>query len=430
MEGVAPRLVCARAFLRLFTRKGYGNLTLQSELQSGRGYKLSERENALCTRLFLGTLERLIPLENCVRERCGPKTDRLDLPVHITLLCGFYELLFLDTEDYAAVNLWVETVKALRFASAAALVNAVLRSFLRGGKAVPVPKDPLEALSARFSLPVPLLREMLADYGEEKVTGFLEDALKPPPDYIRQNPLAAKDSAIPQGAEAVECIPRAWKLAAGTKITGFSNAFHVQDLASQACALALEPKPGETVLDLCAAPGGKTFTIAEEMGDKGKVFAYDLRPGRVRLIEQGAKALGLSCVVCAAADAKAPGKPRAEKVLCDVPCSGYGVIRRKPEIRYKPLEDVQNLPTEQLAILSAASELVLPGGVLVYSTCTLRKAENEAVVERFLSQNSAFSLEEPWQNLPGLSRWGERMTTLFPEYFQSDGFFLAKLRRR
>ena len=207
------------------------------------------------------------------------------------------------------------------------------------------------------------------------------------------------------------------------------RSMHVQDLASQLCCLALDPQPGETVLDVCAAPGGKTFTIAELMQNKGRVYAYDLHENRVGLIRKGAEKLGLSCITAQACDARQTEKPSADRILCDVPCSGYGVIRRKPEIRYKTPDEVSGLPEIQYAILEASAKALKPGGVLVYSTCTVLKRENEDVVRRFLAAHPDYTLEKPWQNLPALAEYGQEMTTLFPQMLGSDGFFIAKMRK-
>ena len=185
------------------------------------------------------------------------------------------------------------------------------------------------------------------------------------------------------------------------------------------------------MLDVCAAPGGKTFTAAELMQDQGHVYAYDLHESRVRLIEQGAKRLGLTCVPALTGDARRTDKPPADRVLCDVPCSGYGVIRRKPEIRYKAPEAVSELPQIQYEILEAAARAVRPGGTLVYSTCTVLRRENEDVVTRFLAAHSEFSLVLPFEKYPAITAktGSEKLLTLFPQMLHSDGFFIAKMVR-
>ncbi len=200
--------------------------------------------------------------------------------------------------------------------------------------------------------------------------------------------------------------------------------FHVQDLSSQLCCQALDVRPGMRVLDACSAPGGKTFTLAEQMENQGEVVACDLYPARVGLIQSGAERLGLDIVHPRVMDASAPdeGIGTFDRVLCDVPCSGLGIIRRKPELKYKPVAEFEGLPGVQYGILTACARLVKPGGVLVYSTCTLNRKENEEVIRRFLGEHPEF---EPY----AVTKDGGFFRTLLPETDGSDGFFFSAVRR-
>ncbi len=205
--------------------------------------------------------------------------------------------------------------------------------------------------------------------------------------------------------------------------------FHVQDAASQLCVMALDAKPEMTVLDMCGAPGGKTFTAAEHMENKGRIYAFDLAEQRAGLIAKGAERLGLTCVTAQVGDASVFNEqlPLADRVLCDVPCSGMGVIRRKPEIRYKQEQELSGLPEIQAAILENASRYVKAGGILVYSTCTILPEENEHVVKEFLARHKEF---EPVPLIPGIGGiLAQPMAVLLPSFAGSDGFFMAKLRR-
>ncbi len=209
--------------------------------------------------------------------------------------------------------------------------------------------------------------------------------------------------------------------------------FHVQDLSSQLCCAVLGAKPEETVFDLCAAPGGKSFTIAEQMENKGRLLAFDLHENRVRLIKKGASRLGLDCIRAAAADAKCfhDELGLADRVLCDVPCSGLGVIRRKPEIKYRNPADYAALPDVQYEILCNAARYVKPGGMLLYSTCTLSRAENNEVAERFLKEHTDFHAGKlpKYKALAGAEIIGGFQATITPELFNGDGFFLALFGR-
>ena len=192
----------------------------------------------------------------------------------------------------------------------------------------------------------------------------------------------------------------------------------MQDRASQLCAAALDPQPGERVLDVCAAPGGKSFTAAERMRDEGELVARDLHPKRAALVRQGAQRLGIECIRASAGDAGIydPALGSFDRVLCDVPCSGFGVIRRRPEIKYKSWESVRNLPEIQYKILQTSSHYLKTGGSLVYSTCTLLPEENEQTVARFLEGNPEFTLES--------------QRTCTGEAADTDGFFISVLKKR
>ena len=430
MIGIEARLLCVRTMIRSIRSKSYSNLALTHAMRQAEG--LTPQDSALCMQLFRGTLERIITLDVCIAAHSKRPPEKLDLEVCCVLRCGIYELLYLHTPESAAVNLWTEAVKKLKKASASGMVNAVLRGFIRGGKQIPLPQDKTEAMSVEYSVPLPLLNALLADFDTDTVSAFLADALEVPPVYLRRNPLQATEAALHEfmpNAEPVSGIPFAYRLAGGADTLHDSPAYHVQDLASQLCCLAFDPQPGETVLDVCAAPGGKTFSITELMQDKGHVYAYDLHEKRVGLIRQGAEKLKLTCITAETGDARQTDKPLADRILCDVPCSGFGVIRRKPEIRYKSLDEAADLPEIQYQILEASARALKKGGVLVYSTCTVLKRENEDVVRRFLAAHPEFHPEKPWQNLPALAPYGQEMTTLFPQVLGSDGFFIAKLRK-
>ena len=429
MTGLNARLLCVRTLIRSIGTKSYSNLALNQALL--RAEDMEPHEKQLCARIYQGTLEHLITLDACIAAHSKRPPEQLDLPVLCVLRCGMYELLYLHTQEAAVVNLWTEAVKKLKKTSAAGMVNAVLRGFLRSEKQIPLPESHTAALSVQYSVPEPLLSALLHDYDEQTVAAFLADAAEIAPIYLRRNPLQTDTDALfaQMNAEAVPEIAGAYRLTRGADALRESAAFHVQDLASQLCCLALDPQAGETVLDVCAAPGGKTFTIAELMHDQGRVFAYDLHENRVNLIKKGANALHLSCITAQTGDARNTEKPAADRILCDVPCSGYGVIRRKPDIRYKLPDETAVLPEIQYQILEASAKALKPDGVLVYSTCTVLKCENEDVIRRFLAAHPEFTPERPWQNLPALAAYGQELTTLFPAMLGSDGFFIAKLRK-
>ena len=206
--------------------------------------------------------------------------------------------------------------------------------------------------------------------------------------------------------------------------------FHIQDISSQICCEILSPKPNETVLDVCAAPGGKSFTLAEIMNNQGKIIACDLYKQRVKLIKDGAERMGINIIETRINDAAVFSDKieKADRVLCDVPCSGLGVIRRKPEIKYKNPKDFDDLKDVQRRILETSSTYLKRGGVLVYSTCTLSKAENDDIIDWFLQRHPDFEKG----SINGISniKDGEYKVTVTPRMFNSDGFFIAKLVKK
>ena len=363
--------------------------------------------------------------------------------MRITLMMGAYQLLYMDNvPDNAAVSESVELVKKLKKASASGMVNAVLRNIIRDGKKLPkINGDKFRKMSVEYSCPEELIRRIWEGYGEENTRSLLENALLPSICTLRANTLKTSGAALAEslsgrGVKAVVSPPDentviCEDLRDVEKDEDFIKGnYHAQDYSSQLCCKAVGPIPGETVIDLCAAPGGKTFTMAEMMENKGRIIACELHEKRTGLIRQGAERLGLGIVETLTNDARVhnPGLPLADRVLCDVPCSGYGVIRGKPEIRYKPLSDADGLPRVQLEILTAAAQYVKEGGLLVYSTCTVNIIENERVVEAFLEKRKDFS-GEPFPEEMGEFFKGKFMTAVFAKDFGGDGFFICRLRK-
>jgi len=213
MNGLAPRLLCAKTLLRAEKNNSYGNLALHGALlHAERAEELDARDKALCTAVFQGVTERRLTLDACIAAHAKRRPEQLDAEVRLVLRCGIYELLYLHTPEAAAVNLWTECVKKLRKTSAAGMVNAVLRGFLRGGKTVPLPDDPQQAMSVRYSVPLPLISQLLRDYDEDTVTAFLADAAEVPPIYVRRNPLFLSEAEfltrVP--AEKITAVPGAY----------------------------------------------------------------------------------------------------------------------------------------------------------------------------------------------------------------------------
>lgn len=437
------RQTAAEALIRVEKGGAYSNIAIDRALEESG---LDSRDRAFATTLFYGVLERRITLDFALGRYCKTPLGQLSPAVRAILRQAVYQIAYMDSvPPSAAVNEAVELTRALGQGRAAGFVNGVLRSFLRDGGELRLPdrgEDRAKYLSLAYSVPEPLVRMWEAQYGEEPLKPLLCAAGGRPPLYVRANSLRTDAAGLLKrwgeetGAREVQGVPCCVALersGAVEKLSGFDEGlFHVQDLSSQLCAAALEARPGMRVLDACAAPGGKSFTIAQWMGGEGELLAGDLYPAKVRRIREGAARLGLGNVRAMQRDASRhdPEMGLFDRVLCDAPCSGLGIIRRKPEIRYKPLEELRELPGIQYKILEASAEYVTEGGVLVYSTCTLNRRENEETVGRFLREHPEFAPEElPEWICSFAGKKQDFQMTLFPQDCGSDGFYMARFQR-
>lgn len=430
-----PRQLVVEALLKVESHGAWSNLVLDHQVLK---YKMNPRDSAFFSALFYGVLERGVTLDACIAAHSKLPLEKLSPAVREVLRTGFYQLLYMDAvPDHAAVAESVEVVRRLRKAQAAGYVNGVLRSFLRDNKSIPVPEEPLPAkLSVEYACPEPLVGLWLESYGEDSTRRILTGSLGRPPLYIRVNTarisddelisrLSAHQVAVTRDGSFDHCLLLE-KAGAIYELPEYKRGFfHVQDKASQLAALAVDPASGDRILDACAAPGGKSFTLAGMMNNGGEIIACDLYGHRVELIKTRAKKMGFSSIQTRVMDMAVfdPALGVFDKVLCDVPCSGLGVIRRKPEIKWKNPADFQDLPGLQYKILETASQYCKSGGRLVYSTCTLNPAENEEVVEKFLREHPGFSLAV----LPELLNGGGMRTILDDP--GADGFFIAAMTR-
>lgn len=429
------RLLAVQLLDKTFLKNGFSNIVLDTALN---GSQLSVQDKKFCTALYYGVIERKITLDYIISKYCK-QPKKLDATVFNILRLGIYQLLYMDNvPDNAAVDESVKLAKKTGHFKLSGLVNAVLRNFIRDDKKYQFPKNHFEMLSVKYSAPVWLIKKITNEYGRNYADAVLESSVKKPPVTIRLNNVHADKNALLDNSGEFEFIkdkfiPNCYELQGGGDITSVpafeKGMFHVQDSASQLCCMALNPQKNDIVIDICSAPGGKTFTIAEMMENTGTVYAFDLYEKRVGLIKQGAERLGLSNIKAQVGDASVFNEniPLADKILCDVPCSGLGVIRRKPEIKYKNPNEFENLPDIQYKILENASKYLKIGGELVYSTCTLNKKENEEVIEKFLENHSEFTGVNFLENLG--EPFNDFKAVLSPEYFNCDGFFISKIKK-
>lgn len=430
-----PRQICLKLLIATEKNQSYSNIALDKLLLKYN--MLSDIDRRFITALYYGVIERRITLDAIIRCYSTHPADRLSDAVRNILRMGIYQLLYMDSvPDNAAVNESVILSEGNRNPAVSGFINALLRSFIRDGKKLPLCEDRVKNLSIEYSCPEWLISMWLRDYGENTALDMLTSSIGRPPVCVRLNKLRFSENEIIDELlrDGVRCeLTRGFDgccelhgCGSVEKLSAYQKGMlHVQDISCQLCAAELGPKSGDTVLDMCSAPGGKAFTIAELMGDSGRIFAYDLHPNRVRLIKDGAKRLGLKSIEAAVNNAKQfnPDIPFADAVLCDVPCSGLGVIRRKPEIKYCDPKAIDGLPSVQYSILSSSSSYVRAGGVLIYSTCTLNRKENDDIADRFLDENNSF---EPVK----LTGFDDYKITLTPSMMGGDGFFIAKFRRK
>lgn len=430
-----PRQITIEALMQVAQRNAWSNIALDNLLQK---YHLDRRDSAFVGALFYGVLERLVTLDACIARHSRQPLEKLSPAVLAALRTGVYQLLYMQgVPDHAAVAESVEVVRHLRKAQAAGFVNGVLRSFLRAGKAVPIPASPLSAsLSVEYSCPPALVELWLAGYGEPAARRILAGSLGRPPLYLRVNTLLISPGELAERLSAhgievaadpglADCLAIA-ETGAVHKLPEYRRGFfHVQDKSSQLCAHALGAAPGMRVLDACSAPGGKAFTLMQLMQGKGEIVAADLHPHRTRLIDERARQMKLPGIRAVTRDMSLHDAELGlfDRVLCDTPCSGLGVIRRKPEIKYKSPGEFAKLPAIQYKTLETTAQYCKAGGLLLYSTCTLNPAENEQVADRFTAAHPEFS---PC-SLPETLGGGSSRTLL--DELGADGFFLSLWQR-
>ena len=413
-------------------KNGYSNIILDSVLNEA---DLNSVGKAFVTNAFYGVLERKITIDFILNKFLKKPIAKTPPYTSAVLRSGAYQMLYMNKiPDSAVVNESVKLIKKSKERGNVGLVNAVLRNLCNEGLANI--KNSLNEPSIRFSVENWIYNRLIAEYPKEKIDSFFENSLLPPPVFIRINTL--KENAFNLACEEIKTIGATVKATDFTdfyavegiktveKLKSYKNGlFFVQDYSSRFAVASLSAKPNERIMDCCAAPGGKTFSIAMDMENSGEIISLDIHPHRVELIKKGANRLGLSAVKANVNDATEFNEALGlfDRVICDAPCSGVGVIRRKPEIKYKNEAECNSLPQIQSKILSTAAKYVKSGGRLVYSTCTLFKAENNDIIFDFLNKNKAFKLVSVY------NRTDEKSLTLMPPEDLGDGFFIAVMER-
>ena len=419
---MAARKAAFEILQKVFEDKAYSNIAVNAYFNRRPA---DDRDKALAVNIVYGVLTNLFYLDYQIKSYSNIPLKKISPSVLNILRISLYQIRFLSrVPDSAAVNEGVKLTKKVSYKSSG-FVNAVLRASVRGGEKLPPKYNRLEYLSVLYSYPEWMIELWDRDLGCAECEKLLEAGNIIPPVTVRTNELKITPEKLAEMLGAEECEPRgALRLQKSGNIEQMpqfrEGLFTVQDAAAQMAVLELDPQEGEEILDMCAAPGGKTTHISERMKDTGQVIAWDKYSQKIALIEENAARLGITNIRAFEYDATVPNSELSQKfdrVLLDAPCSGLGIIRKKPDIKWlRKKEDIAPILSEQKALLDAASMYVKKGGVLLYSTCTVNRAENEDMIDGFVSSHPEFAKCEEFINL-------------YPHKNNTDGFFICKLRR-
>jgi 16S rRNA (cytosine967-C5)-methyltransferase len=433
--------ICAYAVIRrVFEQGAYADRALQTEANS-----LDARDRALAMRLAFGAIQRRATLDHLIERLAGRPVAKLDAPLLAALRLGLYEMLYTSgAPDRAVVADAVELAKLHGPRAAHGLVNAVLRRAAREGSGAllgDLSDDTAEQAAVMHSHPMWITRLWWEEMGPQEARALLAADNEPGELALRVNTLIADPSEAAQTLgtplHTDPELPEALVIDGPFDLHGSeawrSGAVTAQSRAAMLVARALEPKAGERVLDLCAAPGGKSTHIAALMANEGEVLAVERNPARAAALQETARRLQASSVRVDLADAALPRREGAvfDRVLVDPPCSGLGTLQSRPDLRWRVTpEHVRELEATQAKVLAAGAAALRPGGVMVYSTCTISPTENERQIERFLNGNSDFELDDLTrdQTIHTHPHVPKLMLTL-PHREHTAGFFLARMRR-
>lgn len=416
----------------------YINLALSSHSLDS----LDDKERAQLTSLVYTTVERKLTYDYYISAISKRSDTSIDPYTKNILRLGLCQLLHINSiPDFAAVN---ESVALARNPGERAFVNGVLRTAARQKDNLPMPdeeKNYRRFLSVKYSFPLRTVKHLDALYGREATEAMLNffNNEKYTDITVNTNKISLSEykKILRDGGFETEensIVPHSIRILSSVnpeKLTGFSEGlFFVQDRASAISAAILSPEADNLVIDVCSAPGGKSFAAAINSQGRAKIHSFDIHESKLSLIKSGADRLALTNVIAEARDALTPDEnlfELADRVICDAPCSGLGVLSKKADLRYKELDNFDELSSLQYSILSASSKYLREGGILVYSTCTLNPMENEQIVEKFVTENPEFSLD-PFS--VGELFCDTGYLTLLPHIHHTDGFFMAKIRRK
>lgn len=444
-----PRETALKILYDINKSGAYSNITLNKYLEDK---ELTGLDKAFITELVYGTLKWRLSIDYIIDKFSSVKIKKLSPWILNILRLGVYQLVYMSKiPESAACNECVNLSKRYGHSASSRFVNAVLRNVARSRDKIDYPdksKDLTAYLSIKYSHPDWMVKSWLSRYGESFTEELLRLNNEPAPLTVRVNTLKTTRDELSEllkkegyETEPAKYIDNALTIKNPSSISKMESfikgLFQVQDESSMLVGRVLDPTPGEIIVDVCSAPGGKTTHIAELMENRGQVIARDIHEHKIKLINDAAKRLGIDIIKAEIFDASEIDLELAEKadrVLVDAPCTGLGIIRRKPDIKWtRTPGDLKDIVKIQEKILNTSSKYVKPGGVLVYSTCTIEPQENEELVKRFLDSNKEFALEDISGQLPeGLTRdtAKEGYIQLYTNVDGIDGFFISKMRKR
>lgn len=441
---MTAREVALRILYETEIKNGYLNLVFAEGLKKA---ELSPIDASFVKELVFGVYRFKIFLDYIIRANSKIRLKKIDLKVLNLLRLGVYQIYFMDkVPSHAAVSECVTLSKKISFGKTPGFVNAVLRSVIREGKRnlKELKGDKIKYLSVKHSYPEDLVKFFCNNFGK-RTESLLSSGNEVPPLCVRVNTLKTTKEELKKAMEKSDITTEETPFcdsglylfnASEKKREHLKSLFTVQDQSSQLAALALDPQKNETVLDLCSAPGGKTTHLAELMENAGKILAFDLHDHRLKSVNESAQRLGIDIIKTEVSDAACENPELinyADKILLDVPCSGLGIIRRKPDIKYKEnITDFDELLTLQRKILNNAKNYLKPGGIMVYSTCTINPKENLEQIKLFLCENPDFKIDEiksPHITGEIKEKALAGYIEIYPDTEKSDGFFVCRLKK-
>ncbi|WP_030007118.1 16S rRNA (cytosine(967)-C(5))-methyltransferase [Picosynechococcus sp. NKBG042902] len=443
----SARQLAFLALRQIMYHNAYTDVALDRVLHKSN---LTGSDRALVAELVYGTVRRQKTLDAIIDQLGKKPIDQQPPDLRVLLQLGLYQLRYLDQiPPSAAVNTSVEIAKTNKLGQLAGVVNGCLRGYLRqrdkGHDPLQLPETAAERLALQYSFPEWLIGQWLEQFGAEETEQLCQWFNRPAQLDLRVNPLRANVAAVQDKltqagvkAEAIANLPNALRLVEKRgliqDLPGYKEGWWtIQDASAQLVTHLLDPQPGEVIIDACAAPGGKTTHIAEKMQDRGTIWASDKYQARINKIEQNARRLKLSMIRTLIGDSRTYSQFRnmADRVLLDVPCSGLGTLHKRPDIRWQQNpQKIAQLTQLQRELLTTGATWVKPGGYLVYATCTLNPAENEAIANQFLAEHPDWQIVPPRPDSPAFPYAQEQgWIQVLPQRHDMDGFFMVKLQR-